>query len=349
MNSITKHLLILSLAVVGFSSCTDIESVPVIAPTWNTDEAVQQAYKNNMFSRPMAIGMLYDWHAVNGISLYNTPDSLDVIVVKGNGMMITPAMAEDLKLTREIKKTKVLLGVDLNTIDELKAKDVKKELKTKRKALQETWTEENMPTPEEKEKFIMELEAQITDQAKSMMAENATKIVGDALSQMKAFEFDGISIKLPEHFLYLTKESAVAVLKSVTAQAANDKDYLLSIETPFEEGREEIEKAAWVIFDRNLIDRSLSQFTEEAQIWSETRFIPSANFKDANNGKGFPDSKVFDPTGKTPRTIDIINWQAPNKAGVAYYHIENDAKYNEGIRMSYLDLRYLINKLSLTK
>ena len=140
----------------------------------------------------------------------------------------------------------------------------------------------------------------------------------------------------------ITKEETTQLLSKITAVAGGTNKAFLAIEAPFEEARAEIEKATWIIFNKKVLEYRLSNFEREALQWKDNRYIPSASFKGKDQKEGFMDETHFS-LDELPRMQSILYWQAPNKAGVAYYHTELDAS-NVVETMPYGTLTSLIDK-----
>lgn len=332
------------------SACNNkIEPLEVVAPTIPVDSEALTTYKSSLFSRPIVMGFLTNWKATNGIMLASTPDSLDVVVVCVDGYEITEAMKLDMTNVIEEKQTSVLLRTDINSIDNKYAKDLKKEMRAKRKELKAGWTEDQMPTPEEQETLFAELENQIKEKYVSAANKEALNEVNSALEAMTSNQFSGLCLKLPESFSILTEEGVINILNIVVAKCGGTQQPFLAVETPFEAGREQIEKATWVIYNRQTIEKRLSYFTEEAVLWSNSRYLPSVDISKGDDAKGFFDSGTFTIGNPMPCREEVISWKAPNRAGVAYYSIEVDANYNEDTKDTYPEMRRLINLVGITK
>ena len=95
-------------------ACNDIEPIEIDAPKREINTQALTQYKSNLNNRPITMGMLYNWGKEAGAILMNTPDSLDVIVVKNNYNSIDEILQNDLKGVQQKKATKVLLGIDFS-------------------------------------------------------------------------------------------------------------------------------------------------------------------------------------------------------------------------------------------
>lgn len=354
MNTIIKRL---SLPLVGFallaSGCSQRpEKIPVIAPkTAETGSIFTPEDKEaTLFSRPVSMGYISNWKATNGVSLFSTPSDLDVIVIEENPLLLTPAMEIDLARTREIKRTKVFCSNDLQALEKEAKKEFKKRFSAKTRAKKEEWKNvegDNKPSKEQQEKELKELEATINTEVAKEIQELATKQIVYSLSIMPLF--DGLNLKLPEKAHFLSQTFLNELLKKVTDVCGGTDAPLLIIQNPIEEARSYIEKATWIVFGRKVIENKVSDFTEEAQQWPNNRYLPLVNLADGNKDKGYATPIAFSPEKALPCEEDIINWKAPNRAGVAYEHIEHDAAYDGNAKKTYPTLNHLIKLIYTTK
>lgn len=104
-------MIIASLLAVA---CNDIEPIDIEAPKREINTQALTQYKADLNKRPITMGMLYNWGKEAGAILMNTPDSLDVIVVKNNYNAIDEMLQNDLRNVQQKKATKVLLGIDFS-------------------------------------------------------------------------------------------------------------------------------------------------------------------------------------------------------------------------------------------
>jgi lipoprotein len=292
-----KLMIIASLLAIA---CNDIEPIEIDAPKREINTQALTQYKSNLNNRPITMGMLYNWGKEAGAILMNTPDSLDVIVVKNNYNSIDEILQNDLKGVQQKKATKVLLGIDFSA-------------------------------------------ATTTDTTK------LTKQANDALAIAKANGFNGVSVEFPQESSdYFSKAAFDAVLSAIVTNKGN---LLFAVENMYGEygltsEEKPIDKANWVIF-RKKDNELFSSFTDQAEKWTTLRYLPSTDFSEEGLEDGYTDSANFNPDGKDgryPRTIDITNWKASNRAGVALYHIEKDY-YNLSGKTTFKTLRAIIHKV----
>ena len=296
-----KLIFIASLLAVA---CNDIEPIDIDTPKREINTQALTQYKADLNKRPITMGMLYNWGKEAGAILMNTPDSLDVIVVKNNYNSIDEILQNDLKGVQQKKATKVLLGIDFS-------------------------------------------ETTSTDTTE------LTKLATDALAIAKANGFNGVSIEFPQETSdYFSQEAFDAVLSAIVANKGN---LLFAVENMYGEYgltsvEKPIDKANWVIF-RKKDNEQFRSFTEQAEKWKPLRYLPSTDFSEEGLADGFSDTTNFNPDGKDgryPRIVDIVNWKASNRAGVALYHIEKDY-YNLSGKTTFKTLRGIIHKVQQQK
>lgn len=319
---------LLALAVLAIVSCKNaIEPAEVVTPRNDIDTQALHTYKNSLLSRPIVMAMHYGWGAEggSGAQLYRLPDYLDVIVVKETRHELLPWMHQDLAITQQTKRTVVLNDIDLNKIDTQAELELKVKVKRQRDKLKATWAAmEKQPSEEDQAKALEAIDTKLTNDFKKSTLAQAQKEASEQLAAIETYKFDGTCVKLPEDFKLISKDEVLAILTSITAKCGSKNQPFLAIECPFEEARQEVEKATWVVFNRKIVEPALANFTEDANTWSKNRFIPSASFIGKDMEKGFKDETHFS-LGNLNRMQSILYWQAPNKAGVAYYHTEKDA------------------------
>ena len=288
-----KLIFIASLLAVA---CNDIEPIDIDTPKREINTQALTQYKADLNKRPITMGMLYNWGKEAGAILMNTPDSLDVIVVKNNYNAIDEMLQNDLREVQQKKATKVLLGIDFSA-------------------------------------------ATTTDTTK------LTKQANDALAIAKANGFNGVSVEFPQESSDYFSQAAVANKGNLLFAVENmyGEYGLTSVEKP-------IDKANWVIF-RKKDNEQFRSFTEQAEKWKPLRYLPSTDFSEEGLADGFSDTTNFNPDGKDgryPRIVDIVNWKASNRAGVALYHIEKDY-YNLSGKTTFKTLRGIIHKVQQQK
>lgn len=341
-------LLSLVLPLLALSSCADWttqEPIPVDEPILRPSEQVIRDYKSDIFSRPIVIGMMHGWGEHPTLWLTQTPDSLDVVILKSVSGELTSAQQFDLVSARNNKKTLVLMGLDIDELDQKGSKALDRRLSEERAALNARWAaSETEVSAEERSQAIEEMTQRVTKELHDKYLESVTTRTESLLKSMNNIFLDGYSVKLPEAYSLFTPEEVAALLESTHAGISKlSNDYLFAVESPSEAARTTIEQATWVIYDCPAVDPTLGHYTEMAAQWPKSRFIPAIDLSDKKNVLGYPDTKIFSAS-KTPRERELIHWSATNKSGVAYDHMEVDAANG-----SYALLRDLINATSLTK
>lgn len=342
---------ILALLVVA---CNKIEPIEIVAPERDIDTQTLKQYKSQLQSRLITMGMLYNWGQESGAFLKSTPDSLDVIILKNSYLQMNDILKNDLKFVQEKKATKVLVGIELETLYQEYEAEKEQKITTSKAEKEQEWklTNERLSADEKKE-ILQQIEQTITNnlikEAKEKLMQQATTVVQFA----KNNGFDGVSIEFPQNLNEVySAENLDNFLAEITKEAGKGKNLLLVIENPYGERGETtdvkpIDSANWIVY-RQKGKALFKNFDEQAQKWASFRYLPSVDFGEEDLAEGFADTKIFAPGGRLPRTIDVINWNATNKGGVAYYHIEKN--YHDIVgNVSFKTLRNAIGKIQLTK
>ncbi|GEM_PF-267670 len=362
-----KHLpvrlvVVLSLCML-VTACNKLipEPVTVIPPTREVPTQALQAYKTNLDSRFVAIGFMYGWGKADASILMHTPDSLDIIVVKDGYEKLSDAQVADLKTVQGKKATRVLMGYTLTDVNELlPSNQTLTDTVTNRAARALALFVSANPTATTARRNAFRDSAQAANRPIAGL-EMRTKAYGiivdafagaaEAVGLMKESGFDGISIQFPNaisaSYLGDTVE-AIAGRFISEAAVGRGKQHLLIVENPDTTASTALSAANWLVYNRTTPTYTLANFTRDAAFWGSGKFIPSADYSNDTDADGFVDSETFSPNGILPRTLDVINWKATNKAGAAFYHIEKN--YND-IRGSftYYSLRHAIIDLQRTQ
>lgn len=332
------------VAVVACSACqNDVQPIEVNAPLRNIDTQTLTAYKANLDQRSIVMAMHYGWGTVSGYDLSNTPDSLDVIVLKEHVSEFTDAMLADLESVQKSKGTKVILSEDINDLELAANNALKKDQKAAKKELLQAWkaTPDTAPaTDEEKEQQIEEKMQTLADAAKADLKAKVEALATEMLSRLKKYDFDGLGVALPQDYKLIDKEVVVAFLNTLTTQVGKGTELLFVVETPLVEAKEAIDKANWIVFNQNGVP-SLSLFNKEAAEWSSVRYLPSFSFSDKDLAAGYADASEFSPFGPIPRDEAVLTWKATNKGGIAVYDTQQDY-FNFDGNTSYAKLRRII-------
>lgn len=333
---------IIGLVAVLAAACTEIEPVEVIAPVREIDTQALTQYKENLSQRQVVIGMMYNWGKAHQSILVQTPDSLDVIVVKDGYQKLSVAQQEDLQQVKNTKATRVLLGVDFEQKNQEYLQDLEQKI-AQRIAHKDKEIEASAERlTSDKVTLIKEQIKQDTQAEFSQLVEKELKELVDNALAWLSNGFDGISIAFPSQYNNtFSPERLGEFLSSVSEKLP--KDAYLILENPNKINPELVKRANWVVF-RTGDNTSLRDLTNAANSWDTQSFVPSADFSSETLEKGFSDTERFPIQNKL---FEVISWQAPNKKGVAYYHIE--LQYNDvqgGI--TYKTLRRAIQKLQTT-
>lgn len=330
----------LCLWVASLASCTTkVEPVQIVAPTLTPNEQQLKEYKQNMEQRQVTVGFLPDWGKNHAYSLYNTPEKLDIVVVNTLPEQMLETQQADLRQTQTTKHTRVLLLYSVEEAQKKAFKTFKSKFKAARKQKEKEWAAGNAPSKPEQLIALAELETKMQQEAAQTLTENTRKEMQQYQAATKVY--DGICVELPTSYTLLTTKDMAELLQGVTAVAGKGKEKILIIQNPTTEATAEMEKANWLMIAPKG-DVTWNTFDAMAQQWPNAKVIAGVDLTDAKNDEGYNDSQTISTgTSRLPRPQDIINWKAPNKAGVAYLHIEADLeKYEKGL--TYLNLRNYI-------
>lgn len=347
-----RYFIALLLPLLALGSCADWttqDPIPVEAPVLRPADKVVREYKADIFSRPIVIGMMHDWCKQPLHWLSETPDSLDVVILKGVTEELTSTQSYDLASAQSAKHTRVLLGMDLSQYDVSGSKELDRQLTKERMILNTKWAAaETEVTPEEREKELSAMTERVTKELHDKWLRSAQQEIVRGLGLLSKAPFDGYSIKLPVDFALFDKAEITDILADLQKRASSQRaDYLISVESPYAEAASFVEKATWVLYSCTAVDPTLAHFTEQASLWSGSRFVPTIDLSDKKNAIGYPDSPIFS-ADRISRDRELIHWTSTNKAGVAFDHIEMDAGNKSGTE-GFALLRDLINANSLTK
>lgn len=350
MNRKYPIFLVLLSLFLSFVGCdTKIKPLEVVTPVASPDFSKLEAYKKDFSNRPVTIGYLYHWEKGGGYSLMNTPDSLDVVVLKNAPKSLSENLQKDLQDVRQLKQTRVLFSIDIASLQKAALANLKTQIKKGRKELEKSWNESpQKPDRETQKAELAKLENTLKGKLSAEMKQEVTSRVSDLLQMLKANAIDGLNVQLPETFELCTVEDALTWLRTLTAEAGKGKPYFLAVETPCVECRSEIEKAQWIVYNQKE-EPLWKNFSQGAETWKNSLYFPSVDLSDSKLTEGFADSRTLAASAaERSRENDVINWKASNKGGVAYFHIEEMAfKYESGY--SYGPLRRLINNVQIKK
>lgn len=358
-----KYLIPL-MALVLFSCENKEEPIKVVAPIVKPNTEVIKAFKLQT-NHQMVIAMHYNWGDKTGYNLINTPDSLDIIVLKNNFENMTDSKSMDLKAVQNEKLTKVIISCDLQNYSEDVEKQIKKEYKEAKKNQDKKWEQAARDKAEGKEvsednlkpsdisdvtAMYTKIKKNVTDKAIENLNKKLDNIKSAFSDLGKKYGFNGFSIKLPYDFTIVSEDKTKELLTYFTAIAGKNKDLILIVENPVLSLSQEISKANYLIASKP-DDSMISTYEKQSSEWSDEAYFPSFNVKDTKLSEGFEDSKIFTASGLSKDKY-LIKWQAPNKKGIAIYHSElmyYDVADIDGYILPYITLRELINTVNAQK
>ncbi len=344
-----NRIIIMLLMFITIVSCdTIVEPIDVVVQKRKINTEQLMKYKANLTERNVVMGMLYKWGEQSQSNLMHTPDSLDIIVVKGGYTDLSEYQKKDLENVRTLKGTKVLIGVDLEGMfQDSEAKFEKKADAAKKEKEKELALAGENLSEEEIKAALEKVEKTVSEEISKEVASNLEKLPETILATMKKYHFDGVSIEVPQNFnTAYTSEVITKLIQNFSTKVGKGKEGILVVENPFAEAKEFIKEANWVVYRKTINPQLFSNFDNSAEMWATNRFLPSVDFTNEELEDGFKDSPNFSVSGFLPQTEDVINWNAENKGGAAYYHIEVDYNNIKG-NMTYNTLRYVINKMQL--
>ncbi len=340
----TKYLI--PFLLFGAVSCqTKEEPIEVIAPKAKNELNVEalKAFKATAENRTQVIAMFAGWgQAPSYSTLSNLPDSLDVVVLMDNYAKLDEGRQADLKRVQEQKATKVLVRLDLQKEVASSAKMAKKAFKAGKKALVKTWGD---TTPADADAQVAELQKTVFAKYKTMLVKDFSAKQKENIALLEQYAYNGLSLKLPYNFDFLSVEEVQALLKAYTDVAGKGKASMLIIENPKTELRELVEMANLLVMakpDENLI----ASYENEASEWENSAYCPSFDKLDQKLAKGFEDFKLFGANGSLPKDLYLAKWTAKNKKGIAIYNAEKyyaEIANVDGYVLPYSTLRQYIN------
>lgn len=325
-------------------ACNKVEPIEIVAPLREIDTETLKQYKSQLSNRFVAMGMMYNWGKESGAFLANTPDSLDVIIVKDGYDNLTDILKNDLKFVREKKATKVLVGIDFEALYQAYETNKESTITTLKAEKQQEWTLSNERlTDTEKEALLQKLEQSAVESLSNAVKENLEKQATELVQIAQANGFDGISIEFPQN---LNEAYSVENFNTFLTNVVNKKGNLLLVaENLYSTSVDAVSSINWVVY-RKSGNKLLANFTEEAQKWSNFRYLPSVDFTEEDLADGFSDTPYFSQGGRASRLFDVIKWNATNKGGVAYYHIEKNYYDLQG-KVPFKALRNAIGKIQI--
>lgn len=343
-----KKIYLYFILIIMLLSCSVREApITVYAPTRVPDSHGLENFKSKK-DKPIVIGMHYDIGAKSGYDLMNTPDSLDMIVLKNNYMNFNPVLLDDIDFVRHYKRTRVLLGLDLHAMISEVAKQIRKEYNEAKKQQDRQWGDQRPEAREVAATYSKLKEKIVTDNKEKLI-----KKVDVATEQLpgiaKVLGVDGFSIQLPYDYDMINQDKLSEIIEKFAKISGKDKNFILMIENPLIELKGQIAKADYVISCKRT--SKLQDITMEAEQWSEQGYLPSFDVTDTKLSESYEDNPVFSyPLMSKDRSL--LKWTASNKKGIAIYHSEQmyyDVQNYQGYIYTYAGLRRLIREVNMTK
>ncbi len=354
---------IIPFLLFGAVACqTNEEPIKVVVPSPKNTLNIQslREFKSKASERTQVIAMFNKWgEAPAYLNINNLPDSLDIIVLKDNYANLDEGKIADLRAVQN-KATKVLVSIDLQKPIRDVSKKAKAALKIANKSLEQKWAqaekakskgeayneEDLKPASRSMVRTVMlNLKKQVYNEFKTAIIEKCSSKQRENIKLLKSYGYNGLSIKLPDNFEFLSVEDVAGLLKIYTGEAGLGKKFMLIIENPMPELRELVEKANILVMsksDMNLI----STFDQEAELWAKSAYAPSFSKLDNNLSKGFDDFEIFGVNGILSKDLYLAKWTAKNKKAIAIYDAEayyGDIVDVNGYILPYGSLRTYIN------
>lgn len=347
------HKRIIIVASLLAVSCNKVEPIEIIAPEREVDVATLTQYKSNLESRAISVGMIYGWGSNPQSVLMQTPDSLDIIVVKDGWKTLTENQKQDLAEVRQKKATKVFVGVDFET-DAVAFQDQYNSLYAAQVSEKEQeWKASGEALTEaQKQKIITKIGEDLTAQLQETLNQKLEQLSTEIFKKLQNENFDGVSVEFPQEFNFgYTQEKMDNFLSQMVSQTGKGKKYYLMLENMYGERPKTTDAtpsdvANWIVY-RKKDNTLLENITGKSQDYPNP-FLASTDFSEEDWKEGYLDSKTFLSSGKPSRPAELVNWQSNNRAGVAFYHIEKNQLDLSG-KTTYHTLRTVIHQLQLKK
>lgn len=339
------------LAMFAFACSSKDEPVKVIAPKLipNTDKLV--SYKSNKDKRKVVMAMHYDWGTKPGYSLINTPDSLDIIVLKNNYEIPNLNMLEDLREVQALKATLVAPSIDMQVVSDKAEEEITSQYKTEKKLLEISWRQNN--NRPENNQDVESAYHKLKDSITGVVTKQTTQWLQshiDAIPMfLGIFGYNGISIRVPNNNNIFTSEQITNALKAVTDVAGKDKKYMLVVESPNANYKEYNTKADFLVgYNPNSSD--YNYFIEESQLYPENKYLPAFDVQDDKLKGGYKNSPTFSAEGVS-KDKALLAFNVSNAGGVAVYHSEKyyyETADIEGYINPYVPFKVYINAVNST-
>lgn len=325
--------------------------IKIVEPKIAPNTAVLVNYKSNIDNRKVVMAMHYNWGTKPGYSLINTPDSLDIVVLKNNYEAPNVDMLNDLAEVQSLKATKVIPSIDMKEVSDRAEAAIASEYKSEKKLLEISWKQNgNKPqSDDEVEAEYTKLKESITSKIKGQAKEWLKVQTNNIPSLLQKIGYNGISIRVADNNNIFASEDTENTLKAITDVAGKDKKYMFVVESPNDNYREYNLKANFIIGYRpNLSD--FNDFVEESKLYPDNRYLPAFDTQDEKLKGGYKNSPVFSAEGVS-KDQALLSLDVPNMAGVAVYHSEKyyyETADLQGFVNTYIPLKVYINAVNST-
>lgn len=344
----------MAVATWGLMSCSKQEEpVKIIEAEVQSDNQEAVKYKQNRGERQIVVAMHYDWGTKPGYSLANTPDSLDMIVLKNNyAYGKDGAKMSDLKAA-QAKATWVLPSIDMELKSTQVAKTIAADYKAAKKAQDAAWAKAgDKPTD-------AAVVAQTYEAIKrAILRQESDKLIA-WVTEQKAFVeealtslgYNGISLRLPQSEDIFDQVQVVDLLSKVSSLAGQGKDKLFVVESPVAKYKEHFASANYLVIHKP----ELSDFVDyEAMLatFEGAKLVLAYDLADSNLSKGFKNVPIFSPTVDLTKDEVLLKYKHQSKAGIAVYHSEKyyyQTEAYKGFVNPYVPFKALINKVAQTQ
>lgn len=328
------------------------EPIKIVSSEVMSDKQSLLDFKKNRLDRQMVVSMHYDWGAKPGYSLINTPDSLDMIILKNNYMISGDRhKLVDLKAVQD-KGTWVLPSIDLELKSATIAKKIAADYKVAKKAQDQAWSKAgNKPTNHsDVTEVYKRIKDDIITKENEMLASwliQQTTFVDDALSSLG---YNGVSIRLPQTEEVFTTEQITDLLTKVSARAGQGKEKLLVIESPVAKYKEQLVAANFLILHKPEVSDFLD-YEEMVRNFETSKLIFAYDLNDSNLAKGYKNNPFFSPFEDLGKDQTLLKYKHQSKAGIAVYHAEKlyfSTETYQGFVNPYVPLKALIHQVTQT-
>lgn len=349
-----KILYVLGTAMALMACSQQEEPIKLVTPERSEVSAELINYKNQRANRNIVVAMHYDWGTKPGYSLANTPDSLDMIVLKNNYAELSNEQRADLKAVQVNKGTLVLPSIDMEVIAQTVQKRIANDYKAAKKVQDATWAKAG--TRPSDEATITQTYQAIKE---AILREEQHKLSTWVDEQGKAIErylgadfgFDGISLRLPQGTDVFTNEQTTMLLDKALSLAGKDKAKTLVIESPLVAYKEHLMGASYLI----LHQPELTDFKEYEILvnnFADSRLLFAYDLNDANLSKGYKNIPFFTSSDNLDKSQILLQYKHTAKAGIAVYHSEKyyfEVESYQGFVNPYVPLKALINRVAQPK